>query len=65
MSQSNGNNKTSIGYPRAFELHAAIKKEIDNLAKFLPHSPRNTTSKTKSKAQSYWSAASVRSNKTD
>lgn len=39
MSQSNGNNKTSIGYPKAFELHAAIKKEIDNLAKFLPPFP--------------------------
>ena len=39
MSQSNGNNKTSIGYPKAFELHAAIKKEIDNLAKFLPSFP--------------------------
>lgn len=37
MSTSNG--KTNIGYPKAFELHAAIKQEIDRFAKVLPAFP--------------------------
>jgi hypothetical protein len=37
MSTSNG--KTNIGYPKAFELHAAIKQEIDRFAKVLQSFP--------------------------
>lgn len=43
MTTSNG--KTKAGYPKEFDLHSAIKKEIDVLAKFLPLFPEEYDTK--------------------
>lgn len=43
MSTNNG--KPKVGYPKSFELHSDIKREIDTLARFLPLFPEEYETK--------------------